>query len=83
MYTCTNTIAYKYFLYIMSVLQPLDNDFVKSLELPSGYVVFHWTCVDQLKQARSSIFDQIEKHSYRITLTFDLIISETKEKFAT
>ena len=73
----------------MAVLQPLDNDFVKNLEFPSGDVAFHRTCVDQLKQARSSIFDQIcrEKFVPHYTdIRFDYLLAKrsiTKEKLAT
>ena len=73
----------------MAVLQPLDNDFVKNLEFPSGDVAFHRTCVDQLKQARSSIFDEICRETFvphYTDIRFDYLLAKrsiTKEKLAT
>ena len=72
-----------------SKFQPLDNDFVKNLEFPSGDVAFHRTCVDQLKQARSSIFDQICRETFvphYTDIRFDYLLAKrsiTKEKLAT
>ena len=63
----------------MTVLQPLDNDFVKNLEFPSGDVPFHRTCVDQLKQARSIILDQICREtfvSHYTDIRFDYLLAE-------
>ena len=43
----------------MTVLPPLDNEYVKNLHQPAGDVGFHRTVIDQLRKSRTSILDDI------------------------
>ena len=72
----------------MTVLPPLDNEYVKNLDQPSGDV-FHKTVIDQLRKSRTIILDDICRETcvpeYTDICSAYLLAkrSVTKEKLAT